>query len=226
MREAIVVTAGEALTVLAERALFWPRQSTLFIADPHFGKDATFRSAGIGLPQGPLDADLAGLDTALHHTCAQRLLVLGDFFHAKGGRTPDTLSILANWRQEHRSLEIVLVRGNHDRHAGEPPAEWRITCAGDFFALPPFVCCHTPYDAATPDLWPPEAGYRLAGHVHPVIQLRDVASSQTRLPCFVFGAEQALLPAFSSFTGGYTVRPQAGDCVFALAPHGVFRLGR
>jgi DNA ligase-associated metallophosphoesterase len=198
----------------------------LFIADPHFGKDATFRSVGIGLPPGSLEADLTRLDAVLQHTCAARLLILGDFFHAKRGRTPDTQQTLANWRQQHNGLDIVLVRGNHDRHAGEPPADWRIACVGDFWDLPPFVCCHMPYDPATPDPWPPEAAYRLCGHLHPVIQLRDVANSQTRLPCFLFSATQALLPAFSSFTGGYAVKRHAGDSVFVVAPHGMFRLGR
>jgi DNA ligase-associated metallophosphoesterase len=225
MREAKIVVAGEALTLLAERALFWPRQSTLFIADPHFGKDATFRSAGIGLPQGSLDADLTRLDEALRHSGAGRLLVLGDFFHAKEGRTPDTLHTLATWRQAHHALEIVLVRGNHDRHAGEPPTDWRITNVGDFLGLPPFVCCHMPYDPAKCDPWPAdEASYRLAGHVHPVIQLRDTTGGELRFTCFTFGKEQGLLPAFGAFTGGYAIRPQPGDRVFVLTPEGVHQV--
>ena len=29
--------AGEELTLLAERAAYWPRRATLFVADAHFG---------------------------------------------------------------------------------------------------------------------------------------------------------------------------------------------
>ena len=36
----------EPLRLLAERALLLPERSTLVIADPHFGKTATFRAAG------------------------------------------------------------------------------------------------------------------------------------------------------------------------------------
>jgi hypothetical protein len=38
--------AGEAVELLAERALFWPRPATLFIADPHFGKTDRARAPG------------------------------------------------------------------------------------------------------------------------------------------------------------------------------------
>jgi hypothetical protein len=35
--------AGEKLGLFAERAIYWPARSTLLVADPHFGKAATFR---------------------------------------------------------------------------------------------------------------------------------------------------------------------------------------
>jgi hypothetical protein len=41
-----IVLAGETLRLLPDKALYWPRQQTLFIADAHFGKVAAFR-AGI-----------------------------------------------------------------------------------------------------------------------------------------------------------------------------------
>ncbi len=49
---------GERLVVLAERALYWPRRRTIIIADPHFGKAATFRQAGIPVPHGTTATDL------------------------------------------------------------------------------------------------------------------------------------------------------------------------
>ena len=41
--------AGEKLVLLPERAIWWAREKTLFIADPHFGKASTFRSAGLAV---------------------------------------------------------------------------------------------------------------------------------------------------------------------------------
>jgi len=37
------------------------------------------------------------------------------------------------------------------------------------------------------------------------------------LPCFYFGRDYALLPAFGEFTGTAVVRPRAGERVFVLA---------
>src|SRR3982074_1557313 len=46
--------AGEEIILLPERAIYWPRAETLFVADTHWGKDATFRAAAIAVPGGTL----------------------------------------------------------------------------------------------------------------------------------------------------------------------------
>ncbi|RIK37961.1 MAG: ligase-associated DNA damage response endonuclease PdeM [Chloroflexi bacterium] len=210
---------GEELALLPQRALFWPRTATLLIADTHFGKDATFRTAGIPLPIGGLHQDLARLETVLAVTGAERLVILGDFFHARPGRTTDTMDAVTAWRGRHNALDVLLVRGNHDRYAGPSPDEWRIHDAGESLLLPPFLCCHAPAEPGMPD-----ESYRLAGHLHPMISLRQRAAAQLRFPCFLFGRQQALLPAFASFTGGYTITPGVGDRIFAISPAGVHQV--
>src|SRR5688572_30053218 len=130
-RHTLITWAGEKLSLLPERALWWERQRTLFIADPHFGKASAFRAAGIAVPELSHDADLVRLDDVLSATAAARLVILGDFFHAKAGRTDATLTALAAWRNRHMKLEVILVPGNHDRHAGAPPDEWRISCVSN-----------------------------------------------------------------------------------------------
>ena len=47
--------AGEELELLPDHAVHWRRASTLFVADPHFGKAATFRAAGIFVPEETTD---------------------------------------------------------------------------------------------------------------------------------------------------------------------------
>ena len=101
--------AGETVTLLPERALYWPRRAALLIADLHLGKDATFRASGVPLPGGTTAADLARLSVALERSGARRLVILGDFFHARRGRDPALLAEVAAWRAAHADLEIVLV---------------------------------------------------------------------------------------------------------------------
>src|SRR5262245_26592576 len=140
----VLEVAGERLLLLPERAVFWPRAFTLFVADTHWGKDAAFRAASIAVPGGVLADDLARLSCALYRTGARRLVILGDLLHAKKGRAPGTLTAIAAWREHHADLEITLVRGNHDHGAGDPPDDWRFACLDAPHHLPPFVLQHEP----------------------------------------------------------------------------------
>ncbi len=197
--------AGERLVLRPDRTLFWPARRTLVLADPHFGKTAAFRSFGVPVPGGSGEP-LARLSAAVADTGAERLVVLGDFWHAWAGRTPDVTAGLTDWRQAHPSLHIELVRGNHDR-AGPPPAGW-----GDWHDLladGPFVFAHHPEPAA--------GGYVLAGHLHPGVVLSGRGRQRLRLPAFWFSAAAGVLPAFGPFTGAMAVDAGPGDRLFAVA---------
>jgi uncharacterized protein len=200
--------AGERLMLLPQKALYWPRERALFIADAHFGKAAAFRAAGVPMPRGGTAAQLARLDACVRATGATRVIFLGDFLHSKDARAETTFAQFAAWRRSHAALAITLVRGNHDAHAGDPPAEWNMTCVDEGSVLGPFCLAHHP----EPDL----RGYVLAGHVHPAVRLVGRANDSVRLPCFWFGAYVAVLPAFGEFTGTYTVTPRREDRVFAV----------
>lgn len=208
---------GEPVGLLPEKALFWERTATLIVADAHLGKAASFRAAAIPLPGGTTTETLSRLTSAIEKTGAIRLLLLGDFFHAKSGRASRTLATISSWRDRHQDLEIVLVRGNHDQRAGDPPAEWGFACCDEPCIEPPFAFRHHPAE---------EPGkYVLAGHIHPAVTLSGLARQREKLPCFLFGDRVGLLPAFGDFTGGATVRPRRGDRVFVVAGDEVVEVG-
>ncbi len=183
-----VTIAGERVTLHADRALYWPRERTLFVADVHLGKAAAFRAGGVPVPRGTTAGDLARLTTLIERSSAARLVVLGDFLHAAAGRVTALDTAFRAWRAEHGSLALTLVRGNHDAHAGDPDPAWDVRVVAAPHAVAPFLYCHEPQT--------PPAGYALCGHVHPGVRLPGV-----RLPCFVLGRRHALLPAFGRFTG-------------------------
>jgi DNA ligase-associated metallophosphoesterase len=209
MIDVMLTIAGEEVYLLGERALWWPNASTLIVADLHWGKASTFRAAGIPIPIGTTSDDLARLDSALTRTGARRMVVLGDLFHAKAGRIAShTLAELRRWRSLAAPVEILLVRGNHDRHSGDPPNDLRINCVNAPAFVPPFVFRHEPADRGD--------GYGLAGHVHPGITLMGRGLQRETLPCFVVGQSGALIPAFGSFTGFGNVEPGDGDRAFVV----------
>jgi DNA ligase-associated metallophosphoesterase len=196
---------GQRLVLRADRSAFWEAERTLIVADPHFGKADTFRAFGVPVPGGA-DSTLARLATALDDTGAERLLVLGDFWHAHAGRTPELVEQLARWKAERPLLAVELIRGNHDR-AGPHPLEW-----GEWHAEridPPFVFAHFPE--------PSPGGYTLAGHLHPGVLLFGRGRQRLKLPCFRFGEQVGVLPAFSGFTGLAADPPRPDERVFAVA---------
>lgn len=208
--------ATEELRLLAERAMFWPRRNTLFIADTHWGKAATMRAAAIPIPGGTTGESLRRLDQALARTEASRLILLGDCIHARSGRAPQTFDEVALWRRKHADLDIVLVRGNHDYQAGDPPADLGIRCLDAPQEELPFVYCHLPLRSAQ--------GYTLAGHLHPAIRLAGKGADRAKLPCFWFSEGLGILPAFGALTGTALIHPNPGDLVCAVAGDEVVRL--
>ena len=201
--------AGETVTLFAERAAWWARTRTLLVADPHFGKAATFRASAIPVPRGTTTEGLARLDALLARTGAGRVIFLGDYLHAREGRSPETLRVLAEWRFANPSLELVLVRGNHDRRAGDPPAEAGVRCVDAPMVEAPFVFAHYPVAS--------EQGFVLAGHLHPGAPLTGRGRMRERVPCFWFARGFGVLPAFGEFTGLADVAAAPGDRMVAVA---------
>jgi DNA ligase-associated metallophosphoesterase len=207
-----VHVAGERLLLLPEKAVFWPAQGMLIIADIHFGKAASFRALGVPVPRGTTTENLAGLDALIEQHAARHVVFLGDFLHARAAHASSTQLAMLTWRNTRRDLRLTLVRGNHDKHAGDPAASLGIELVDEPHELGPFAFCHHPDIDTT--------GYALAGHVHPAWVLATRFDS-LRLPCFVVGTHRMILPSFGSFTGGHTVKREAGDAIFVTSGEAV-----
>lgn len=201
---------GQTFHLLPERAALWEEEATLLITDPHFGKGATFRSHGLPIPAGSTESDLARLGRLIEAHRPRRLVILGDFFHTRESQSAATLEALTRWREGCPALEVLLVKGNHDRHAGAPPAALGIEVVEEPRLEGPFALCHHPCEHP--------GAYVLAGHVHPGITLQDRRGGKVGGPCFWFAARQGLLPAFGSFTGTAEITVSPTDRLFLLGP--------
>lgn len=208
--------AGQRLLLLPERAAWLPEAGTLLVADVHLGKAHSFRRLGVPVPGGTTAGTLQRLGRVLNRTRASRLVILGDLLHGPLMREAAALDALATWRRSYADVEVTLVRGNHDDRAGDPPPQLGITCVdeGDAAAgIGALSLQHHP--RPRPD------AYVLAGHTHPCITLRGRWDG-LRLPCFWFGRQVGVLPAFGEFTGMHPARPGPGDRVYAVGDARVF----
>lgn len=204
------------LWLLADKALYWPEPQALLIADIHFGKAAAYRRLGQPVPSGTTETNLARLDALLARYPARRLIFLGDFLHAPESLAPATLAQLAAWRHRHAGLRLTLIRGNHDRRAGDPPPELGIEVVGEPLLLGPFALQHEPE--------PHPTHHVLAGHLHPAYRLRGRGRQSLRLPCFCLGERVSLLPAFGDFTGAAEIDAGPGRRLFLVGDGEVWPL--
>ena len=211
---------GHEFELLSERAVWWPERATLLVADVHFGKDAACRRSGVPVPEGGTEADCKRLARLTRALLAKRLLVLGDLIHSRLGRTEKLRATLVDWRRSLGALEIDLVRGNHDRGAGDPWDELAIRCHEEPWCFDGVDCRHEPVASGVP---------YLCGHLHPGISIRGAGTR----PCFVAGPSRLVLPAFGDFTGSGQMEVDRGERVFPISdgtivevPAGLWRRGK
>ncbi|HEV7298535.1 MAG TPA: ligase-associated DNA damage response endonuclease PdeM [Tepidisphaeraceae bacterium] len=205
------------LVLLPQHAIWWPAMRALVVADVHLGKGTAFRALGVPVPIGSSAKDLDRLSSLLQATAAEHLFILGDLIHGRRSHQPELHETMYTWRATHAKVNILLIRGNHDERAGRLPADLRIDELGPQL-VDGLMLRHDPA--------PDNSGeYVLAGHVHPVIALRDFDRSQVVLPCFAFGRDGVgILPAFGSFTGGHRIDREDGQTCFACAAGRVLKI--
>jgi DNA ligase-associated metallophosphoesterase len=206
---ATVVTAGSCvLWLLPQRAAYAVEAGALLVADAHLGKAQAFRRLGVPVPEATTADNLARLDTLLEATGARRIVFLGDLLHARAARDGAAAQSVRAWRARHPDTALTLVRGNHDRGAGDPPPDWGFEVVDAPWRLGGLALCHEPRAV--------DGAYALAGHVHPGVVLGRGAD-RLRLPCFHLGPTIGVLPAFGNFTGLHPVRLQPGERVHVVA---------
>ena len=213
-----VELGGASLHLLPQRAVWWPAERTLLVADAHIGKAVSFRRLGVPVPRGTTGDTLDRLSELIDAHDAARVVFLGDLLHSRHAFAAGTMAAFATWRERHARTELVLVRGNHDDRAGDPPPALGVRCVDEPFSLasaPMLALCHHPA---------PQAGrYVLAGHEHPCAHIgRGI--DRLRLPCFHLGDRVGVLPAFGAFTGMHAIDRAPGDRVFVVADNALHAL--
>ena len=212
------------VVLLPGRAAFLPATRTLLVADVHLGKAATFRAAGMPVPEGSAQADLARICRLVADTAAARLIVLGDLFHARRGATEQVFAEFATARASFPSTEVLLVAGNHDRSVGSLPASLGIDSLIRTHDEPPFHFVHDPATLLS-ETWR-QAEFTIGGHLHPTVSIASPAGDRIAERCFVAQAGVLVLPAFGSFTGGHRVEPGPGVRLWIARDDGVVDVTR
>lgn len=204
-----ILIANQPLQLLSDAAAFDHELQTLFVADLHLGKTAVFREAGIALPHGPDAVILDRLSQLISVTGANKLVILGDVFHARTTGIQPVLDLISQWRAAHSYVKWLVVPGNHDRFvswnewlpgaevvpSGSVLGQWRIAH-------------HPPVMAENPTL---------CGHLHPGVSIGRRSERRLRVPCFWMRRNVLIFPAFGEFTGLQIIDRESDDQVWVAS---------
>lgn len=206
-----MIICGEKLVLLSEKAIFWPAQKTLLIADLHIGKVQHFRRHGIAVPGMADQNNLWRLSGILHQWKPAKIIFMGDLFHSTFN---EAWPIFTDFLAGIENTEFILVKGNHDIL---PPAMFETggLQVVDQLESGPFLLTHLPVESEL---------YNLHGHIHPGVSLKGKGRQSLKLPCFHFTERYGAMPSFGDFTGMYLIRPKAGDLVFVISDQTVMQI--
>ncbi len=211
MSSIAVTIEDQDLLLLPKRGVYWPAEKTLFIADTHFGKEATFRSQGVPVPRGSTSGTLKTIAEMISECKATRLILLGDMFHARSSLSQDIHDLMDAFFGEHLNLRFTLVLGNHDRNLRKLLANWPIEILGVMTSIGRIVISHMPNEPRQ------KSELLLCGHIHPSYRFQSKGDSLGKLPCFWLSNRQLVLPAIGGFTGTYAIKPNVSDRVWVIA---------
>jgi DNA ligase-associated metallophosphoesterase len=201
--------------LLEQKAIWWEEERTLLISDLHIGKVTHFRKAGIAIPQQAAEENFDRLNQLMRSHDVKCIVFVGDLFHSDINSEWDRFCA---WRNEYSEVDMILILGNHDRFPIEKYKEVCLTVYEQELRIGAFTFSHHPKPLA-------EAHeYVISGHIHPVVKLKGLANQRLKFPCFYFGEQQALLPSFGEFTGGYNIELTDQDQVIAVVEDKLIRI--
>lgn len=203
------------LELLPQKAVYMPSEKILLIADLHLGKVNHYRKAGYPVPTKANDENTTVLIDLLNHYKPRKMIFLGDLFHSHYN---EEWEVLGQVIRHFGSVSFELVMGNHDIMSTLQYERHNVVIHHEEFRIGNLLLTHAPLEKPRPDV------YNIAGHIHPGAKLYGKGRQALLLPCFYFGKDMGILPAFGSFTGLYPVRVAKGDQVFVIAEQEVIEV--
>lgn len=206
----------QQLWLSTNRGIFWENESSLILADLHFGKTGHFRKNGINVPAAVYKEDLQRMVELISFFQPKKIIAVGDLFHSKENLE---LSLFSKTRGDFSKIEFILVKGNHDSLADNWYERNEIKLAQDNLSIGAFNFVHDPANISIDSTL-----FSFSGHIHPGISISGLAKQNLSFPCFYFSEHNAILPAFSKFSGTAKMKKKKDNRIFAIVNHSLIEI--
>ncbi len=191
------------LVLCSEHAVYCRDDELLAIADLHLGYEASLQVEHVAIPRFQLEPMVSRLEKLLNKYNPKSIIINGDMKHEF------SRNIGQEWDEVKRVIEILgkradltIVRGNHDNYLKTIVTRIGIEVLDSYLpesGVMEFVHGHKSIE--------PWNKFRVYGHEHPVVRLKDEIGAMITLPCFLYDKTNnfLIMPAFSPLASGTNV---------------------
>lgn len=202
---------GLPISLLPQKALWVKQEKLLVVADLHLGKAQYFQANGIPISANTHVQDLFNLQSLIELYNPNKVLFLGDLFHAG----PLAIADFEHFLDKNKRIQFLLTMGNHDDKSSKIVLPQKIISLTDW-KVGEVVFQHHPSNS--------EASPTVCGHIHPKYKIHALPRSKA-LPCFYWNQYNLILPSFGSFTGGkLVVKDKQTQGIYVVGKEKVFEM--
>ncbi|MCK4757982.1 MAG: metallophosphoesterase [Thermoplasmata archaeon] len=211
-----------------DHVLYLPDEDILVISDLHIGYEASMRAEGVAMPDFQFGKMMKNLERAMEHFSPGQVIINGDIKHEFSrnlGQEWDEVMLLLE-QINNMGAEVKFVRGNHDNYLKTIIGRYDIELANYYLTNDILITHgHIPTSTLLADDEDVddnnESGdgdnpgqtrslknnFKIFGHEHPVLRLRDKIGARVTMPCFLFDEFNnfIIMPAFSPLASGTNV---------------------
>jgi DNA ligase-associated metallophosphoesterase len=211
-----IQVANQNIELLPEKALIWHAEHLLALSDVHLGKADSYQAAGVPIPSGSHRDDLERISQLIHKYQIKKVVILGDWIHNRFSLSEIVLRDLHEFFTVLSGVHWTLLLGNHEKGVHDLMHDLPFHLVEEEIQMGPFLMTHGHKN-------PSSELFQIRGHIHPQVRV-STGPLSLRMPCFVLEKNSLTIPAFGSLTGGFLVRRQASNRIFAIGGKEIFEV--
>lgn len=190
-------------------ALYIPELKVLIISDLHLGLEGIMNHSSRFMPKLQFKEIIEDLKEILKIKDVEEVIINGDLKHqfSRSSRSEwKEVNVLLNFLKN-KVRSTSLIKGNHDNRLIYFMKKYQIPLK-DYLIRDDILITHGHRDFGISK----NVEYIVIGHDHPILSLRNDASMEKRIQCFIYGEcrgkKVIMLPAFSKLNIGSRINRQ------------------